>query len=193
MRGAAVGDDPSSLVGPEDWIWDSSALVHFARADRCTDLSHLVGGQAARHLVTPVVYDELTRHHLAETILNAGWVLLEDANHDLLGALAILLELSSQLDVRGPHNLGEATVLAVAERAGATAVVDDRSAHSVGRSRGVRVVRTLRLIGEAVDAGHLTPHAAQSWILDLDDHEARLPGRVISDFSGWWAENRRRL
>ncbi len=46
------------------------------------------------------------------------------------------------LDVRGPHNLGEATVLAVAERAGATAVVDDRCAHSVGRSRGVRVVRT---------------------------------------------------
>jgi predicted nucleic acid-binding protein len=193
VTGVSSVGSTSAPVQPQDWVWDSSALVHFARADRCADLFDIVRAKGARHLVTPVVHDELTRHHLAETVLIAGWVLLEDPNSDVLDADEILLELSAQLDVRGPHNLGEATVLAVAERWGATAVVDDRDAYSIGRSRGARVVRTLRLVGEAVETGLLTPHAAQSCITDVEHHGARLPDRVIADFSGWWAEMRTRL
>lgn len=183
----------SAPVGPEYWLWDSSALVHFARSDRCADLFDLVRMPGRRHLVTPVVHDELTRHRLAETVVSAGWVVLQDRDEDLFGAVGILLELSSQLDVRGPHNLGEATVLALAEHTGSIAVVDDRDAYSIGRSRSVRVVRTLRLLGEAVDAGRLTPHAAQNLIRDLDRHGARLFGRAIEDFKGWWAATQTRL
>lgn len=132
-------------VDPRDWIWDSSALVHYARAGRCPDLFDLVRGRGARHLLTPAVRTELEGHRLAETAVAAGWACLDDPSDDLLGSVEILLDLVVPLDVRGPHNLGEATVLALAEEAGATAVLDDRDACTVARGRGIRVVRTLRL------------------------------------------------
>lgn len=135
----------------------------------------------------------MERHQVLREVLTAGWRLLEDPKGDLFGAVETLLELTAQLDVRGPRNFGEATVLAVAEHIGATAVLDDRDAYSVGRRRGVHVIRTLRLLGEAVDSGVLTEHAVGVWLGDLERTGSRLPRRAVEDFVGWWSSVQTRL
>jgi len=76
-------------------------------------------------------------------------------------------------------------VLAWAEAHGAVGYVDDQVACNVGRSRGVRVHRTLQLVVAAYRDGVLTEQKAQELIRNLADTDARFPAAARDNLFEW--------
>lgn len=83
------------------------------------------------------------------------------------------------------RNAGEASVLAWAECHGAAAYLDDQVACNIGRSRGVRVRRTLQLIISGFKRGLFTEERAQALITSLADTDARFPQAARNDLFDW--------
>jgi hypothetical protein len=75
----------------------------------------------------------------------------------------------------GTRDLGEASVLAVAEELDATAVIDDQHAARVGRSYGVDVHGTIWLLARSCREGKLTEVAASNLVDVLTATGMRLP------------------
>ncbi len=75
----------------------------------------------------------------------------------------------------GRRNLGEASVLAMAEELGATAVIDERDATRVGRAHGIDVHGTIWLLAGACRNGKLTEVAAGNLVDILAGTGMRLP------------------
>ncbi|WFE21917.1 hypothetical protein O7621_00540 [Solwaraspora sp. WMMD937] len=76
-------------------------------------------------------------------------------------------------------------MLAWAEAHGAAAYVDDQVACNVGRSRGVRVHRTLQLVVAAYRDGVLSESKAQELISNLADMDARFPVAARENLFEW--------
>ena len=81
-------------------------------------------------------------------------------------------------------NRGEATVFAWADRHGATAVVDDRSARRVAQQHGLEAHGTLWIIAKGVEHGRATVESASSLVDMLLKHGDRYPFE-IGGFRYW--------
>jgi predicted nucleic acid-binding protein len=88
----------------------------------------------------------------------------------------------------GARNLGEASVLAVAEELNAVALIDERGATQVGRSVGVDVHGTIWLLAGACREGKLTEVAVGNLLDDLAATGMRLPC-TGADFPGYARTN----
>lgn len=130
---------------------DSSVLSPFARADKLAVLEQLTAGR--RRVVPLAVLKEIDAgapdYPRLGQVRECSWLeaVSTDSFHQVRAASLYLADLGTDKDGR---NVGEAATLAWAEIHGAVALVDDGDAVRFGRRRGCTVVRTLRLITQAL-------------------------------------------
>lgn len=168
---------------------DSSVLSPFARAGKLEVLQQLTAGR--RRVVPRAVLEEIDdgvpEHSRLAEVRGAGW--LEPVTIDSLAELRVLSQYLAGLGVDDHgRNVGEAATLSWAEVHGAVALVDDDLAVTFAKKRGCTVVRTLRLITQAV-IGQVLAEADAGLLVDalVRDGGARFP----CDGAGFiaWAEN----
>jgi predicted nucleic acid-binding protein len=165
-------------------VFDTSPLVHFARAGKLGVLRSLV--EDFECVTTKAVFGEL-RGGLAprpETaaLLELDW--LATVPCDELDELYLFGMYMNRLGNLA-RNAGEATVLAWAEAHSAAAYVDDQVACNVGRARGVAVHRTLQLVISGYRMNILNEAEASDLIKALADTDARFPHAARDDLLGW--------
>lgn len=165
-------------------IFDTSPLVHFARAGELDVLRQLVDGY---HCVTTrAVQGELqqgaARDERLQNALGLPW--LETVTTDELEVLYVFARYMARLGNR-ERNAGEASVLAWAEVHQATAYVDDQVACNVGRQRGVTVRRTLGLVVDGYRRGLFFEDEAQQLVNGLAEEDARFPQAARTDLFAW--------
>lgn len=165
-------------------VVDTSILSPFARAGRLDTLRTLL--RSPRVVTTEAVLDEL-RNGVSEypelaTALDIAW--LEVASLD--GRLDFIARFARYYENLGGggRNLGEATVMAYAELEGCVAVLDDEVAVKLGRRRGVNVIRTLRLIADAVRSANVTILDAEALVDELRAAGGRYPcdGKQLTEY-----------
>lgn len=164
--------------------FDTSPLNHFARAGELDALQLIV--QQFECVTTKAVLAELrrgvTEYPELQSALDLPWI--DVVSCDELDELYIFGQYMNRLG-NLERNAGEASVLAWSEVHGAEAYVDDQVACNVGRSRGVTVHRSLRLVIEAYRSDALTEARAQQLIYSLADTDARFPAEARQDLFGW--------
>jgi len=165
-------------------VFDASPLVHFARADELKTLRLIVVDFEC--VTTKAVLGELRRgaerYPAIWQAMDLDWI--EIVPCDELEELYLFGRYMNRIG-NLERNAGEASVLAWAESHSAAAYVDDQVACNVGRSRGVRVHRTLQLVVEACRVGALPECKAQQLVQNLADTDARFPAAARDDLFGW--------
>jgi predicted nucleic acid-binding protein len=165
-------------------VFDASPLNHFARAGELAVLKDLVSGFEC--VTTKAVLGELrkgaTEYPAILDAVDLDWI--TTVSCDELDELYLFGQYMNRLG-NLVRNAGEASVLAWAEAHSATAYVDDQVACNIGRSRGVRVHRTLQLLISAYRADILSESRAQALIRSLADTDARFPSMARDDLFGW--------
>ncbi|HET8680405.1 MAG TPA: hypothetical protein VFM54_00795 [Micromonosporaceae bacterium] len=171
-------------MGQEVLVLDASPLSHFARAGELVALRDLVAGFEC--VTTKAVLGELRKGVEAfpalQEAVDLDWVMTVPC--DELDELYLFGQYMNRLG-NLVRNAGEASVLAWAEAHSAVAYVDDQVACNVGRSRGVRVRRTLQLVISAFRKGVLTEAGAQALIESLADTDARFPAAARENLFDW--------
>ncbi|MDP9796004.1 putative nucleic acid-binding protein [Catenuloplanes nepalensis] len=112
-----------------------------------------------------------TRPELAQ-ILEADW--LQAVPLDTLDRIKRFTVWAGRIGA-GSRHVGEASVLAVAEELGITALIDDRDATRTARTYGVDVHGTIWLLASACRDGKLTVAAAGNLVEGLSATGMRLP------------------
>lgn len=164
-------------------VLDAMCLNHFARVDRLDVLRELLIDDAC--LTTYVVLDEIGRgvrsHPALQQALELDWV--EKIPLTSIWELECYSEWVERIGA-GEHDLGEASVFALAELRNAVAITDDQSATRVGRRFGIEVHGTLWLLARSSRDGKLTMTAAGVLVDMLAESGMRLPvtGR---EFDSW--------
>lgn len=155
---------------------DTSCLRHFAVADRIDVLGDLVKGIPCR--TTSVVLDELRRQlpkvPELQRVFEQGW-LEEERIDDSLERLGSFVTWAERLGAKGGHDLGEASVLAVAVELGYTAVVDDLQAKTVAATHYRPVHGTLWLLAESWRIERASEAQVCSLVNALRESGMRLP------------------
>ena len=165
------------------YIFDTSPLSHFAKAEELEVLGELTG--ARDRFVTQAVLDELARgvqqYERLGAVHQLEWLVGVRGDH--LEELAAFAEYARVLG-SGSRDVGEASTLAWAEVNNAVAIVDERAGTLHGRRRGVEVHGTLWLIAEGHRTGLLVDARAEMLVDALSDAEAWFPCGG-SDFLDW--------
>lgn len=165
-------------------MFDASPLNHFARVGELSTLRQLVADFDC--VTTRAVLAELrrgsTEHPELLDATRLDWVEVVPCDD-----LDELYRFSQYMNRLGnlTRKAGEASVLAWAECHSASAYIDDQVACNVGRSRGVTVYRTLRLVVNAFRSGLLAEARAQELVRSLADTDARFPQQARDDLFGW--------
>lgn len=161
-------------AGPTVLVLDAMCLNHFARIDRLDVLRDLLVGDECR--TTYVVLDELRTgasiHPDLQAALELDWV--RPVRLESLPELDCFAKWVDRIGA-GTRDLGEASVFAVAELCGGTAITDDQSATRVARKFGLAVHGTIWLLCRACRAGKLTVAAAGNLVDMLRATGMRLP------------------
>jgi predicted nucleic acid-binding protein len=165
-------------------VFDASPLNHFARAGELKALRCLVADFEC--VTTKAVLGELRGgvgdYPALQEAIDLDWIVTVPC--DDLNELYLFGQYMNRLG-NFKRNAGEASVLAWAEAHSATAYVDDQIACNVGRSRGVRVHRTLQLVINGYRVGVLSQSRAEDLIRCLADTDARFPGAARDDLFAW--------
>lgn len=123
----------------------------------------------------------VSAHPELQDAIDLPWLRVKDLAN--LKELRLFAEYSRRLG-SGIHDIGEATVLALAEAQDATAFTDDDVAVQIGRERGVNVVRTLALVARGVRLHLLTEPEADRLVDELLRAGGRFPFRP-GEFIPW--------
>ena len=165
-------------------IFDSTPLVHFARADRLVVLDQISvpygGCRVARAVLDEVARGAASFPKLSD-VLGLDWLTPVDC--DGLAELQAFARYSLVLG-SGERDIGEAITLAWAEVHNGTAIVDERAGAREGRARGVDVHGSLWLIAEGHRTELLSKDEAEDLVDQLAAHGQWLPCSG-SEFVGW--------
>ncbi|WP_127507561.1 hypothetical protein [Actinoplanes solisilvae] len=155
-------------------VFDATSLSYFARADRLDVLGDLLAGMETivPHVVREEIRDGLADHPALAHVLDVEWRRVEPL--DTLDRIRRFTVWTARVGA-GTRNLGEASVLAIAEELHAVAVIDDRDATRVGRAFGIDVHGTLWLLAGACREGKLTEVGAGKIVDALAAEGMRLP------------------
>lgn len=156
---------------PLTCVWDASALHHVGKAGRLDVLGSFVAGPPNApwsHVVTDVVVEELERYGLE----SPSWC--EIVSPIELADLIEFAEWANRMS-DGIHDLGEASVVAWANRRGLIAVLDDEDAKRVAQRHGCRAHGSLWLLCEAINADLLDVTSASSFVDAVMSVGARFP------------------
>ncbi|MEV0807411.1 hypothetical protein [Micromonospora sp. NPDC050200] len=156
------------------WVFDTTVLNHFARADRLDVLANMVIGRPCA--TTAVVLDELRsgaeRHPALSSALELDWVQVIALDHS--AEIRCFADWVRRIGA-GARDMGEASVFAAAEIHGGVAITDDRDATRVGRAYGLSVHGTIWLLAGWCGTGKLTEPGAGAIIDALRQTGHRLP------------------
>jgi len=175
---------PGTSGAAPPFCFDTMCLSQFARAERLDVLRDLLVEREC--WTTSVVHAELARgaelHPLVAEALKVEW--MHVASLDALDDLGCFVKWANRLGSQ-ERDLGEASVLATAERRGGIAITDDRDATAVARRHGAEVHGTIWLLALACRGGKLTRVGAGSIVDALRGVGARLPctGREFPAFA----------
>ncbi|GAA4672539.1 DUF3368 domain-containing protein [Phytohabitans rumicis] len=155
-------------------VFDTTCLSHFARADRLDVLGDLLADAESfvPHVVREEIRDGSSVYPELTQILSVEW--LRIVSLDTLDRLRLFAIWSGRVGA-GTRNLGEASVLAVAEELGGVALIDERDATRVGRKHGIDVHGTIWLLARACHNGKLTEVGASNLVDALAATGMRLP------------------
>ncbi|HET8660640.1 MAG TPA: nucleotide-binding protein [Micromonosporaceae bacterium] len=155
-------------------VFDTGPLSHFAEAGWLKILQALAGDRAV--LVPDLVRDEIAgathMYPFLGQVLSSDWIRIDRS--DDIELLVAQARYASRL-ASGRKNLGECSVLALAEVRCHVAVLDDRVARKVGEEYGVQITGTLALLCDGIRKGLLTVPLVSKIADDLLATEYRLP------------------
>ncbi len=175
-----------SSGGPTPFVFDTGPLCCFAQSGWFSILKEIIGDQPA--IIPHAVLNELKRgvqkDPRIEEILNAEWI-----EHHVGGSDAEILAYAryAKILVTGQRNVGEASVLTLADSMPAIAVIDDTAGRKAAKKAGVECRPTLRLLCDAIDKGLLTLPLVSALADDLLAIEYRLPFKP-GEFERWATE-----
>lgn len=155
-------------------VWETSALLHAARADRLDVLGDIARGsrdQPWHNCTTHAARQEL--EHKGVSIGVDSW-LGAPVHVDGLDEVVALARWVERIGA-GSHHRGEATVLAYADAHDAVVIMDDDKARRVAERYGLVVHGSLWVMCEAVKGGRLALAAASSLADVLIADGARYP------------------
>jgi predicted nucleic acid-binding protein len=154
--------------------FDATPLNHFARASHVSTLQLLVNDY--RCVVPEAVLDELRRgvaaHPELSQVLDPAW--LEVVSLGTLPELSVFAQYARRLG-SGPRHVGETAALAWAEVHKAIAIIDDKTATTVGRQRDVEVHGSIWLIVNGFKEKLLSETETRQLVDALRDTQARFP------------------
>lgn len=157
------------------WVMDTGPLSHFAQAGWLGVIKLLAPDN--RIIVPDGVERELRAGIGARPwlslVLDQDWIEVQPVQTE--GELAVYARYANQLVGEDGRNTGECGVLALAEVHHRIAIVDDRAACKLGADRGVTIMRTLKLLFEGINSGHLSSQAVGAIADDLLITEYRIP------------------
>jgi predicted nucleic acid-binding protein len=164
----------TSYVNTQKLVLDTTCPSYFARADRLDVLGYLLADSSCLmpHVVREEIRVGISEYPEIAQVLDVEW--LQVVALDTLDRIRKFAIWTSRVGA-GERNLGEASVLAVAEEMNAVALIDDRSASLVGRNYGVNVHGTVWLLAQAQQNGKLTEISASNLIDALMAVGMRLP------------------
>jgi hypothetical protein len=169
-------------------VWDTSPLLHAARAERLDVLGDIVAPLAWDHVVPDFVMREVTGQ-LDVWCPDGDGREVEDPEGEPRRRAHVerqqwFHEHSPELQAfqrwrdvigKGPRNQGECAVFAVAEAGGWTVISDDRQAARVARKKGLDVHGSLWLLGQAVGVKPSLAGSASSLVDRMIEQSARYP------------------
>lgn len=164
-------------------VFDTGPLSHFALAGWLGMLRLLVGEREAviPDTVVAELQDSVQQHVHLQTVLDASWIQRKEL--ESVEEIRQFAHFSSLLVANG-RNRGEAGVLAYAKANSVIAVVDDGAARKAAKDNQVSHLPTLRLLCEAVRAGHATVDLVSHMADHLLETEYRLPFKA-GGFAQW--------
>ena len=169
------------------FVFDTGPLCHFAKAGWLGILKAVIGNQSA--IIPDAVLDELKRGTQSDPriqpILDAEWIQCHVLDTD---AEIRAFSLYASILVSGNRNIGEASVLALAETLPGVAVIDDAAGRRAATAAQVECRPTLTLLCDAIREGLLTLPLVSALADDLLASEYRLPFKA-GEFECWAAEN----
>lgn len=168
-------------------VFDSGPLSSFAKADWLGALKAVIGDRRA--IIPDAVREELRRglnnDSRLQSVLDADWIECRVLESDT--ETQAFVRYSSIL-VSGQRNVGEASVLALAETLPAIAVIDDAAGRKAASDAGIECRPTLRLLCDAIKQELLTLPLVSALADDLLATEYRLPFGP-GEFERWATEN----
>lgn len=157
------------------FVLDTSVLSPFARAKRLDTLRELLG--ASRVVTTAEVQAELRNdmkaHPELEVALRLPWCEVASPR-DRLPFITLFADYYRVLGGDG-RNIGEAAVMAYAKQEHGIAVLDDDVAVKLAREQQIEVIRSLRLIADAVRSKTLDVRDAETLVDELGRAGGRYP------------------
>jgi predicted nucleic acid-binding protein len=163
-------------------VWDTSPLLHAARADRVDVLGDYARGPADspwRNVTTATVVSELEHNGISTA---PPW--LEIVHVDELDELLATVTWTSRMGTQRGRNLGEATVCGWAEVHGAVAIIDDSDARAVAAAHDLPVHGSLWVVAWAVRENGASANSADAFVAELVGTGARYP-RMPQGFTAW--------
>ncbi|EPH02270.1 hypothetical protein HMPREF1531_01576 [Propionibacterium sp. oral taxon 192 str. F0372] len=174
------------------WVADTGPLVHFAKAGWLGVLKMLAPSH--RIMIPDVVEQELKNHvsqySYLQSVLDAEWITIVTLEPRDLNAFGLYTQRLVGTDGR---NMGECGVLALAENRSWVAILDDNEASKAAKeipATPIEVRRTLSLLCDAINDGHLTRELVSALCDDLADSKYRVPFKP-GGFIQWAEENGR--
>jgi predicted nucleic acid-binding protein len=165
--------------------FDSTALSHFAQADRLAELEAIT---AADECVVPAeVLTELTRgvaaHPALGTVSAQAW--LHSVELDEFAELVAFAKHKGELGGGPGRNNGEAAVLAWVVSHGGIAIIDEAVATNIGDRDGIPVQGSLWLVICGYKNGVLDRATAEGIMDDLISTGMWLPVASGAEFFAW--------
>jgi predicted nucleic acid-binding protein len=167
------------------FVFDNTALNHFAKAERLTELREIVDGHQC---VAPAeVFDELVRavaeYPALGTIYAQDWITSIELSE--LEEISAFARYKGELGGGPDKNVGEAAVLAWVSVNGGIAIIDEGAATSIGERDGLAVCGSLWLIIQGYKKEKLDRSTAEGIVDDLINTGMWLPVESGAALFAW--------
>lgn len=156
-------------------VFDNTALNHFAKAGRLTELRAIV--ESYQCVAPAEVFSELAKaaaeYPPLGTISAQSW--LRSVELGEIGEIAAFARYKHELGGGPDKNVGESAVLAWVSVNGGIAIIDEAAATSIGERDGLAIRGSLWLIIHSCKEGKLDRSAVEGIVDDLIDSGMWLP------------------
>lgn len=166
-------------------VFDSTALIHFSRADRLTELQNASADDEP--ILLAEVERELARGASQRASLDdtaRAW-LKTAVELTEMAELAAFASYKTELGGGPERNVGEAAVLAWASVNGGIAIIDEEVARNIGREDSLQVHGSLWLLARSFEDGIHDQATLEGVVGDLLRTGMRLPFSTGTDFFPW--------
>jgi predicted nucleic acid-binding protein len=169
----------------DTFAFDTTALNHFAKAERLSELRAIVAGD--RCVAPAQVFTELAKAVIEYPALGAvsGQAWLESVELDEVEEITAFARYKGHLGGGPEKNTGEAAVLAWVTVNDGIAIIDEQAATTIGQQAGLVVCGSLWLLIRGCKKGILDRAIAERIVDDLIDTGMWLPVQNGAELFVW--------